>query len=313
MTKNIDAYNENYLISKKGIEKTIKAELIDFKSNFKNFDHTHNTISQTLYQESKKSIVYQSPYEKLTRLFEKRFDTYERSHSLIILDREILDGHSSLENPDITFDQYLKEIAHNEALKDCITLFSNGRDIFKLMYDLNNFEDFKLEDYGSLYYTTDLFIKLHKQLYPEKYQSKNEEESTTTKPTKISFGLRPNSRSALANSFTFFKDILNDEDEDKAITRLEFRKIFEEPFTSNKHKLYFTISNASIRELVLALRPHFTNLTFQSIENSGKFINSMGKPLNANDFSKVTENQEESHLIAKIISCIEATITEKKN
>ena len=137
------------------------------KNDFE-FTKVFNETNEELRQEYEKHVTDLKLKDALKffnlKLNDYRGELTDKRNSVLI--KEMKNYYEkNITNTD--YETFIKNIAKAEALTRSQNNFSNSNNVYSLMYELNNFKDFALINYG--YDKPNLKTKLRKKLYPEEY------------------------------------------------------------------------------------------------------------------------------------------------
>ncbi|MEX1382200.1 helix-turn-helix domain-containing protein [Lutibacter sp.] len=146
-----------------------KDQMVIAKQLNQTFNYTSNsllTISNELLT-SKLNYFMDDPYLEVMVLFNNRHSIYEDDQINNIIEYNIKPFIAGFEN-NSTYNliEIISKIAELDAIKEASRIFNNNYALYNLMFQLNSFTKFELEDYHTNLESLPLFKKLHKKIYP---------------------------------------------------------------------------------------------------------------------------------------------------
>jgi len=172
-------YNKTFTIA----ENLVKSYLQQSKNQHKTVNYVSNTFLKKLneFVAAKFNYLNKKPFQEIYQTFKRRYEIYEKDQLNQISKNELQSlllqksntGSYSLMKLIYSFAQY-------DALNEISRLMNNNYQLFDLMYRLNDFSKFKIEDYHTLLENLSLYKKLYSKVHPIKKSSKQFKTTTTT-------------------------------------------------------------------------------------------------------------------------------------
>ena len=175
-------YQDFYLKYYSKAEILIKNFLIKRHSEKRIFNNSINEVMFYLDKNFRnRFITYNNESLYQTFLESRRFYSIDVIQE--VFNNEVkaeFDKINILELPaNYNYSKLIKEIALIEVENDIRRLLSKNYNLLDMFYKLNKFDEFEIKEYKGLYLEdTQIFIKLHSELYPESYDHSIEKNTT---------------------------------------------------------------------------------------------------------------------------------------
>ncbi|WP_035678416.1 hypothetical protein [Flavobacterium limnosediminis] len=168
----LDTYNKYYNLALENGEAIARQSLESLKKEKRNSNFAYNRTLELLETHLGVNII--SKNESLTNLeryFENSLSKYDEDHIELVLKNEITEFYNKLSTNQLpqnySFILMIEDLANYRGLKEIARLFRNQSTLYDMMYKLNDFGRFKIENYDNIHYEdTPLFNELRKRLYP---------------------------------------------------------------------------------------------------------------------------------------------------
>jgi len=187
----LETYNYFYNKTERILETFIKESLVKSRNEERDFVATINKINDyridyTNGFTSKK--INNISYESCV-IFNNRYNEYTGDNvNERILKKECFDAFNiSIENNKIvySYNKYVANLAINESIRRTGNRFRNYKNLYELMYDLNDFNDFSLKEVKGGFKSDGLYDRLFKRRYPDNVtQSDFKQEEIVEKKNK---------------------------------------------------------------------------------------------------------------------------------
>ncbi|WP_028872331.1 hypothetical protein [Psychroserpens burtonensis] len=170
MDEHITLYTETFNLLKKGIVKGIKNDLILSYEDDLYYNYSIELITEKLYNEKPKFDIEESCYLDLLAKFKDRKHNFSKN-PLRVISRLLYPNFIKREDNEITFDEFIIQLAHREVYQEVIHLLKLNRELILRQFRLKkldgyqNMEDFELIEYPchttntDIYYEVDEFYK----------------------------------------------------------------------------------------------------------------------------------------------------------
>ena len=175
-------YQDFYLKYYSKAEILIKNFLIKRHSEKRIFNYSINEVMFYLDKNFRNRFIsYNNEILYQTFLESRRFYSIDVIQE--VFNNEVkaeFDKINILELPaNYNYSKLIKEIALIEVENDIRRLLSKNYNLLDMFYKLNKFDEFEIKEYKGLYLEdTQIFIKLHSELYPESYDHSKEKNTT---------------------------------------------------------------------------------------------------------------------------------------
>lgn len=166
----IELFEKAYIKVVEELTLTAKENMKIKRRNELEFTKAFNETNNKLTQEYEKYVTEFNLNDAIT-FFNKKLSDYrgeliEKRNSVLTKEMKIYFDRN-IKNTD--YQVFINNLAKAIALKNSRNNFINSNDVYFLMYELNNFRDFALINYG--YEKPDVKTKLRKKLYPEEFNA----------------------------------------------------------------------------------------------------------------------------------------------
>jgi hypothetical protein len=166
-------YEGYYLKYYSKVEFLIKNFLVKRHSQKKTFGNSYNEVIHYLSNDfvKKHNLYKNEKLENAYRIFCKRGNIYFVDEVQEIFKNEINIEFDKINTADLpanyTYNQFIKDVALLEAVREILRLFSNHERLYAMVYELNEFDKFEVKVYGNLALEDYPSFKiLHSKLYP---------------------------------------------------------------------------------------------------------------------------------------------------
>jgi hypothetical protein len=176
-TMNYESIYEGYYLKYyTKVEFFIKFFLVKRHSQKKTFGNSYNEVIHYLSNDfvKKHNLYANEKLEYAYRIFGKRRSIYFIDEVQEIFKNEIKIEFDKINAADLsanyTYNQFIKEVALIEAVREILRLFSNHERFYAMVYELNEFDKFEIKVYGNLALEDYPSFKiLHSKLYSTNY------------------------------------------------------------------------------------------------------------------------------------------------
>jgi hypothetical protein len=168
-------YQKAFTISRR----MVMAEMKKAKAKKRPFTSIHNKISKELYDYYKVNYTdrLSSKFKGAYNIFQNRYEFYDGTVQEVIsfvLDDEVMVDFTS-QNPLDDYRGFIIDLAVESSLKEVQRHFSNYRDFYELIYDLNKYEYFYFKDFeGITYRGSDEYQVMKDIKYPSRIEERKE-------------------------------------------------------------------------------------------------------------------------------------------
>ena len=212
-----------YKIFQKNYEESIKRHAEIIKQNYKK-GRVEGDAENLTYNNVLKNCILNKKgnLEISSQKFSKIISTYNNRGSLTHKDfpnriftkflKPIYD-ELKISKSNYSFVKLLKELAEYQAFARLSSNYSHNSQIYKMMYDLNDFNEFDVSIYYSSVESTPLFKKLHKRCFPKSYKKVENDEQKNRKKKINSFLLKKECHKNLNDLYDYLvsKKLINSE------------------------------------------------------------------------------------------------------
>lgn len=289
----------------------IKKTLVMDKKNHYPFLRSHNELINEFVEIQKNTIPQQIPYVELYTIFKNRCSYFDVDHQYQILTKEIEPEFLKI-NKDITFEEFISDLAKYEAYHEVINLFCNNSQIYRMMYEINKFEGwtnmvkFDIINYHHQPEGTKIYKELRETLNPLEKVDKAISESKDLTSHNNYFGLKKEySESFLSEAnYASLTDVFIDE---QKTTHQDFVEVFTKNPETNNSKIYFFCDTQLCSLLLHKLQKNiFTGLNQNKIGNSNKFYSNNNNSLKQANISnsKKTASSDELLIVENYLSAL---------
>ncbi|WP_417368678.1 hypothetical protein [Gelidibacter japonicus] len=263
--------------------------------------HVQNEINSEFHALKISLPVANEPYIRLLERFQAKDSFYEAKFQIDFILQDI---KREFFKPDLTyvhynFEDFINDLANYESHNDILNLFLNNSDIYRLMFELNQFDDFNnltkfdIIHYDSQISLTSIFLELVEKkkkslgLESEDLPIKEDEKSS---PIKIEedepnyFQLEKLYISKFKKLTTYHKfchEYINEVE----TSHEDFINVFFKDPTSHNSDIYFFCTTQACSHLLFKLADLFKGLNLTIIQNIKKFISSDGNYLSQSNIS----------------------------
>lgn len=304
----LEIYNESFTIAKLKGETITRESLESLKKEKRNSNFAYNRTLELLETHIKKSII--SENENLTNLeryFQQTLSSYDEDAIEFTLKKEITSFYNKLTSNDLpkdySFSLMIKDLAEYRGLNEIARLFRNQSTLYEMMYNLDDFSHFKIENYGNIHYEdTPLFNELRERLYPNEGQT-DVKNITSNTPSSVIFGISPDGQTLYPfNSINTDEESLLTEEETAVLIYI-YNKIQQEKIIISQSQLYKCLSLMKVKST-----DSFKNN--KSYKNSPvyKILNNKFKKANLNNLTKTDKSD-----IKDLISVSTELLSKVKN
>lgn len=247
----------------------------------------NHIVTKIIYKEKTNLIISKQEFSKI-RL------TYDNRDSLTHPDfpNRIFEKLKPVFNEidtNITFDAILKDLAEYNALTRLSSNFRHNHQIYSMMYELNDFSEFEVNEFYSSIQSTPLFKKLHKLCYePAEGETKNDDETK-----KINnFNLNKRFEDSFINVYTELSKHIIDP---QKTTITDFINVFTKGFDLHDSKIHFNCESklAALFLDEVRKRKIFKNLTQIKMAESKMFVSFDDIPFSQTSFSNNIRNSSD--------------------
>lgn len=285
-TDYIKIYNDAFSSAEILAEKEILKNFIDFKNNRRNANFACNKISRNFFEEKQTSEVMQKHLEPLYYLFRDRLDEFSIEYQMDVISETLLPKFNEIDHSDdLSFKAYINKLATYNARDGVYNTFSNNRNLYSFMFELNDFSEFAIKGCVRESYS-ELFKKYRKIIYGEPSSSDVISIDSTNEINKKELkNFNINNQLLLLND-DYYSSLTYHFINDKKTLFEDFKNVLLEDFDTHKSEIHFFCSNNLARELILSFKKKFKGkLNFTNAGISKKFISNLGIPLSQTNLS----------------------------
>ena len=318
MDKYIQLYQETEIAQYPEAVKIIREILIENKSKKFSWNKTINQIQQHFLTLQKNSLVNNKELAGLLKAFKDGLINYERDHKLLAIPNELKTAFDKAPTIKISFNEYVERLAGESAFSKINSLFYHSRS-FQLMYEIGKFDgydNFPIFDGENLIEKSesyDLFEEVHKIVYPENYQSKqnlNQKNKSQSNFNKV-FEFNKDSIEFL-KSEKFFSNLIGDYFSDYEISYVDFKNVFFEDPNSHDSVIQLDCETTLFALLLDQLQKQriAQKISYTRIENHKLFLTKKGKYLSRANISNSIRISSKAHkdVVNSTINSIKKTI-----
>lgn len=166
-------YKKAFTISKK----IVIAEMKKAKAKKRPFTTTHNKISKRFYDyyKAKYSDRLLSDFSEAYNIFQKRYELYDGNEEQVIswvLEDEVKAVFTD-DNTSNDYRAFIIDLAVESSLKEAHRHFSNYKDFYELIYDLDKYEYFYFKDFENKFYRSSIeFNEMMDIKYPYRVEER---------------------------------------------------------------------------------------------------------------------------------------------
>lgn len=302
MNKYIELFEKTKLLKQQEAAETIFKILIKNKTKKFKWSKAFNEIHRIFTDRRNENIINKPKYSNLKKAYEKGLSDFDFENKLLAIPNHLYEEFKKTKGLDITFEKYIIELATENGEYIIDTMFSNGKNIYQMMYDLNKFEGYEnfqkfdanhIKPYNEL---EELFNEVHRLRYPSLYI--NENKTVTKKKQKPAFIFYEKYRSIIS-SFDFYQHCMYRYFSDITEGYEKFYDVFlNKPGEHDSH-LVLECKTQTFAVLLKQLVTHgiAKNISLTEIEKQELFKTTNGKPLTRANISNSRVNIPESELI----------------
>lgn len=168
-------YNQHYYKIYSLVEFKIKKYYIDCKSKKLNYGICYNDLLVLINKYLKNRVTEKNlDIKALYTIFNNRLLKYSEDEVDLIIENDILTEFQKLNNIELSktnsIYKLINEFALRDVLKEITRLLQNNSSLFKLFYDLNEFDQFEIKYYRlQRLEDTEIFTNLNKRKNPHLY------------------------------------------------------------------------------------------------------------------------------------------------
>ena len=297
----IKIYEDAY--SKYGIshEDYIRKKVIAFH-DYLPFNKSNSLLISDLNSKEEDLIIFEEPWRKITTIF--RTTRFRPGHQLRKIQILLLPEFSKIKVGDlnITFEHYIEELAKFKAYEEINRIYSNNDTLYSLMYDLNDFSEFKIigcegEVYQEL---LEKHYKIKSGAADISLQKTNQQEDITKNKFVLkNFCPELESNKKEIESKIFYNFLVLNYFIDTDFTSfIDFKNVFLEDFETNNSIFRFECSTQKGVILLVEIKERLSKkLNFTNIEISKKFKTKYNKYLRRKN---ITESNRKAKAELKI-------------
>lgn len=305
------------------LENEIKDVIIDQHNKYSGFQLVFDLVYKDIVDKIADLYINQSDkFKKVIDWYLVRYDVKRKEAICLIYEDQMYTEFKLIEGikSNYTYLSFIKEFASNNALVEIKRIWYGGSSIYKLMYEVNDFTDFKIckEYFGH----PEHLIEFKKLLY-KKFKSQNHDiygsfknfvnGQPTIKAEIVKFLIKNKYKKHLGRLYEDLKiDFINEQ----LTKKIDFINVLTDNSKGNNSKIYFSNFDYYSAHILRELEFLFKELNFINIAKSGKFMKKNEKPFARTGLShsntKFKQNLENSknhvpfaNLNNKIIKIIE--------
>lgn len=286
----IKIYEETYELKKPLYEAFIKEHFIYEKKLNTKFNLVYAVLQNygSLFDDY--SIVTKKHWAEITKVFRSKTDYLEEGTEMNIINGLMYSTYLGVFKGEskISYEMYIKELADYYAHYDIYDAVQTYNNLYRLMYKLNNFEEFKIngllnKDYQELYVK---YYNLDKGIITSK------EINTLYKKGVKNFSPINEKLANILKSKEFYDYLVLKRYIDFELTSFEsFKKVFFEDFETNNATIRFECITKKTSILLYGINIRFdNNLSFTNIALSKRFISSRRNILKRTNLSDAFTN-----------------------
>jgi hypothetical protein len=264
----------------KYLEQYIKEVEDSYKNFNKDGDAEIFAFNSCLTLLSNKTVdlkINSTPYDSIYSKFKDRDSLVQNNNlnRLYINHISPLCESLKIEMSNDIYENIIEEFAISDSSTKVYSWFNNWHPIYKMMFKLNDFSEFKLFRNCNYSEGLDFFKKYHKRLYPETYLKKEDK--------KRDFKIREEYKKCFENLwFPILGDYISED-----LTSLEdFKNVFFKNWKSHDSRIYFSCSPEEASYFLHRLKFAFEQLSFASIHRSRLFYTREGNIFKEDHLSK---------------------------
>jgi len=180
-------YEDFYSKSFDRMELIIKNFFIKRRSRKRFFVDSINEVSRYFSNDfkSKYNLHNNNDLKNINLIFHNRFSAYTSDATAEILENEIKSEYDKIKTAELpagyNYVKFIKEMALIEAAKEISRLLMVNSRLLSMFFELNKFDEFEIREQGNLCLDDyPIFKKMHRELYPDYYLNRTENEKFIT-------------------------------------------------------------------------------------------------------------------------------------
>ncbi len=183
--KYINLYLETYKQHRPKPVELIKNMLINYKEKHINLTKAINEIKSHFSELENNDITNSSELNHLFDIYWNARPGYDNGYHLLAIKNELQSAFKKIENPPITFSEYIKCLAKRECTSEIGRNFNNYNDTYSAMYKIGKFEGFKNLRFFDIVTPFDKkYDQIKSEIYRLAYPSNNNPPPKKKKPKK---------------------------------------------------------------------------------------------------------------------------------
>lgn len=294
-------YNSIYeKLFEKYLEKYINEIESLFKHSKKEGDtenFAYNSCISTLTKKRNGLKILIHPYDKLYSIFNDRGSLVQENNLNRLYIKHIIPlcEELNIEIKDGVFENILEEFVIAEASSRVYSWFSNWATVYKMMFDLDDFSEFKIFRNCNFHEGSEIFIKYHKKKHPRYYLNINDKKGNDF--ADVDESKQSEHKGNSVKNFNLIEDYKKDfkimyEDfteyyiDEKKTTKEDYENVLFENFNEHKSFITFSCSPQEAALILFKLMGFFTDLTYTNIGNSKVFKNKSGKIITSTNYGQ---------------------------
>ncbi|UMB52965.1 hypothetical protein MKD41_11540 [Lutibacter sp. A64] len=254
----------------------------------------YNDCKRLLNEKTIDLKIKRNSLSSIYRKFENRYSLIQNNNLNRLYIKHILPECKKFKikmNEEL-YENLLNELAILDASKRVSSWFSCWYNVYKMMFELNDFSEFKIIRNCNYSESSDIFKKYHRQIYPSSYIIEEKIERNLQNKKSTSDGIKDEVKNF--NLIEYYKKDFRLMYEDFIEYYIDGNKTSFEDYENvlfknhNEHKSFITFS-CSPQEaalLLFKLMEFFTDLTYTNIGKSKVFKNKSGKIITSTNYGK---------------------------
>ncbi|WP_372745220.1 hypothetical protein [Lutibacter sp.] len=247
-------------------------------------NYAYNSCLNLLENKRKGLKIGLEPFASIYAIYKNRASKVRNNNLNILYTKHIkpLEDKLGLEINNELYEYLLEEFAISEASNRVYSWFSNWHTVYKMMFELNDFSDFKIIRNSSFSEASDIFKKYHEKLYPICYVNKGKEGEVQK------------------NKINNFNQVEGYEDEIKTLygdfieyyingattSYDDYVNVFFKNWDEHNSLINFSCSTQEASLLLFKLMNFFSDLTYTNIGKSKVFKLKTGSILTSSNYGK---------------------------
>lgn len=305
----INLYNDTYAEAEKICENSILKKIKNYKKDKRNYNFCSNNLLKEFRVIEKEFRILQPPYNDLSNLYKRRADEFEPEYYMEVIPQTLLPEFKKIIHKDqnFTFEIFITELAKANAYNNCYRIFNNNYNLYKMMYEINNFDEFKLDE--SLGRESSDFYEKYRLLVYEPESLEKDKLIGSMGSNSIEkniFNLTPKFIKIFKNQ-DFYNALVKEEYIDKENTKFDdFKNVFFVNLTKHNSTINFFCDKYEAMYLLRYLgKKKKGQLSQQDIGNSKRFKGYDGETLTQSNISRSKDNLEPCKIsrIENFIDC----------